>query len=248
MAKHPLSANTRRPGDDQSVLRQIDELHHMSVGQLRKRWARPFWDRSWPTGPQLLDSSPCISDPGIGVRWPFPLKREESCRHWPAMRPPTSGPSLGSGRRPICSRERDCCATGMARGMKSSSRMTGSSTKGRNTAASAPLPGRSRVPTGAEIASLGSLQLQGRNGSRHEDQPPTGSLRHLHPQEPRRGTRPGIQLARRPAPSERGLHRVSTTRGLAMPAQTIRRRRFLRRNDGSTGDGRVDQRHLRRAD
>lgn len=42
MAKHPLSANTRRPGDDQSVLRQIDELHHMSVGQLRKRWASLF--------------------------------------------------------------------------------------------------------------------------------------------------------------------------------------------------------------
>ena len=79
-------------------------------------------------------------------------------------------------------------------------------------------PMSSRVPAG---------RVQG--SSDYEQARP---LRHLHPEVHGGGAGAGFQQPRRPARGLRGLHPVPARPGLGHPAETLRRRRDLRRDHG----------------
>ena len=70
-----------------------------------------------------------------------------------------------------------------------------------------------------------------------------GPLRDLHPQVDRGRPRAGIQLARRPARGRRGVHHEPAARGLAVPAEPVRRRRLHRRQHGPAGAAAAAGRH-----
>ena len=194
-----MALNPNGKSDQQSVLRQIDELNRMSIDQLRKRWQDLIG-----TDPGRLSRNYLIRRLAYRIQELVYGGLSRDARQKLAAIADGDKSNRrrrrANARRRIYSPARDCCATGTASDTRSSSRKTAFCTTAKSIAASAPWPARSRARIGVATASSASRPTLRRKGVGHKRQTThQDPLCGLHAQESRRGPRSGIQFARRSA-------------------------------------------------